>query len=241
MNFGFANHSLQIAHALSKQTSLDVTPVDILRAGLVYAGFDHARQGMNNEARRIKWFKAFYGVAPLTVAAMFEDIRDIEPHSNVKEFLMALNWLFLYDTYPVLSGRWKFSEEFIMKSVAEYVSLIEVLSRKKIVFDLKHNVKLGRSVDCCNFMIQEMRLDPNSKWYDHKSNSCGLKYEFCLALREQRVVWISGPHVPSKHDITVFRGGTESSSDDWDKSSLYFQLKEGEMCIATSANSGGKR
>ena len=174
MNFGSANHSLRIANALSKPTSLAVTPVDILRAGLVYAGFDHARQEINNERRRINWFKSFYGVEPLTVAAMFEDIRDFEPHSNVKEFLMVLNWLFLYDTYPVLSGRWKFSEEFIMKSVAEYGSLIEVLSRKKIVFDLKHDIKLGRSVDCCNFMIQEMRLDPHSKWYDHKSNSCGL-------------------------------------------------------------------
>lgn len=174
MYFGGTNHSLHIANALSKPTFLPVTPVDILRAGLVYAGFDHARQEMNNEARRIKWFKAFYGVAPLTVAAMFEDIQDLEPHSNVKEFLMALNWLFLYDTYPVLSGRWKFCEEFIMKSVAEYGSFIEVLSKKKIVFDLKHDIKLGRSVDCCNFMIQEMRLDPHSKWYDHKSNSCGL-------------------------------------------------------------------
>lgn len=182
MDYGGANYLLQamathgynIAHILSKPTTLVVTPDDILRAGLIYAGFDHDRQEINNEARRIKWFKAFYGVAPLTVAAMFEDFRDIEPHANVKEFLMALNWLFLYDTYPVLSGRWKFSEEFIMKSVAAYGSSIEVLSKKKIIFTLKHDVKLGRSVDCCNFTIQEMRLDPNSKWYDHKSNSCGL-------------------------------------------------------------------
>ena len=169
-----ANHGHDIAHILSKPTTLVVTPDDLLRAGLVYAGFDHARQAKNNEDRQIKWFKAFYGVAPITVAAMFEDIRDINNDANAKEFLMALNWLFLYDTYPVLSGRWKFSEEFIMKSVADYASLIEVLSKNKIVFDLMHDLKIGRSVDCCNFTIQEMRLDPNSKWYDHKSNSCGL-------------------------------------------------------------------
>ena len=265
MNFGGANHSLHIAQALSKPTSLTVPPVDILRAGLVYAGFDHARQEKNKEARRIKWFKAFYGVAPLTVAAMFEDISDVKKDANVKEFLMALNWLFLYDTYPVLSGRWKFSEEFIMKSVAEYGYLIEDLSRKKIVFDLKDDLTLGRSVDCCNFMVQEMRLDPNSKWYDKKSNSCGLvsciaftkdcstvldisysifillhgkKYEFCLALREARCVWISGPHVPSTHDITVFRGGDSDDSDGWDKSALYFQLGKGEKCVGDSGYVG---
>lgn len=168
------NHGHDIANILSKPTYLVVTPDDILRAGLIYAGFDLARQAINNQARKINWFKSFYGVAPVTIAVMFEDIRVIEKDANVKEFLMALNWLFLYDTYPVLSGRWKFSEEFIMKSVANYVSLMEELSRKKITLELKHDLRLGRSIDCCNFMVQEMRLDPNSKWYDHKSNSCGL-------------------------------------------------------------------
>jgi hypothetical protein len=152
------------------------TPNDILRTGLVYAGFDLARQSENNEVRQIRWFKAFYGAAPVTIAAMFGDFRShIKKDANVKEFLMALNWLFLYDTYPVLSGRWKFSEEFIAKSVANYVLSIKELSKMKIVFELKHaSLALGRSVDCCNFMVQEMRLDPSSKWFDHKSNSCGL-------------------------------------------------------------------
>ena len=166
------NHGHDIAHILSKPTSEVATPDDILQAGLIYAGFDLARQSVNNEARKINWFKAFYGVAPVTVVAMFKDIQRMD--TNVKEFLMVFNWLFLYDTYPVLSGRWKFCEEFIMKSVAEYGSLIEELSRKKIIFELKHDVTLGRSLDCCNFIVQEMRLDPSSKWFDHKSNSCGL-------------------------------------------------------------------
>jgi len=163
-----------IAHVLSKPTSLIVTSDDILGAGLVYVGFAHDRQAKNNERRKINWFKVFYGVEPITVAAMFEDIRKLRKRVNVKEFLMALNWLFLYDTYPVLSGRWQFSEEFIMKSVDAYRFLIEKLLKRKIVFKLEHDLKLGRSVDCSNFMVQEMRLDPSSKWYDHKSNSCGL-------------------------------------------------------------------
>lgn len=27
---------------------------------------------------------------------------------------------------------------------------------------------LGRTVDCCTFMIHEMRLDPSSQWFDWK-------------------------------------------------------------------------
>lgn len=165
----------RIALALSNWTSNVVTPHDIFQAGLMYAGFDHTRQARNNEARKIVWFKAFYGVEPSTVAAIFEDIRyDADRRVSAKGLLMALNWLFLYETYPVLSGRWKFSEEYIAKSVVEYSLLIAKLSRQKIRFELNHNIKLGRTVDCVNFTIQEMRLDPDSKWFDHKSNSCGL-------------------------------------------------------------------
>jgi hypothetical protein len=66
-----ANHGHDIAHILSKPTFIIVTPDDILQAGLVYAGFDLARQSENNEVRQIRWFKAFYGAAPVTIAAMF--------------------------------------------------------------------------------------------------------------------------------------------------------------------------
>lgn len=140
-----------------------------------YAGFDQACQSKNNAERKMKWFKAFYGIEPTTISAIFEDIRhDSRKRVTAKGLLMALNWLFLYETYPVLSGRWKFSEETIMKWVVEYGLLIAKLSREKIVFELKDNIALGRTVDCVNFTCQEMRLDPSSKWFDHKSNSCGL-------------------------------------------------------------------
>ena len=165
----------RIALALSKRTSMVVTPDDIFQAGLMYAGFDQTRQAKNNEKRKIKWFKAFYGIEPTTIAAIFEDIRfDASKRVTAKGLLMALNWLFLYETYPVLSGRWKFSEEYIATSVVEHALLIAKLSRKKIVFELTDNLALGRTVDCVNFTCQEMRLDPSSKWFDHKSNSCGL-------------------------------------------------------------------
>ncbi len=66
----------------------------------------------------------------------------------------------------------------------------------------------------------------------------GKKYEFCLALREARVVWISGPHVPSRHDITVFRGGESKNPEDWDNTSLYFQLGADERCVGDSGYTG---
>lgn len=64
------------------------------------------------------------------------------------------------------------------------------------------------------------------------------KYEFCLAVREARIVWISGPHVPSRHDINVFRGGESKNPKDWDTNALYFQLGAGELCVGDSGYVG---
>ena len=61
-----------------------------------------------------------------------------------------------------------------MECVVKYALLLAKFSKKKIVFELENDIVLGRTVDCVNFTCQEMRLDPSSKWFDHKSNSCGL-------------------------------------------------------------------
>mmetsp|Transcript_32564 Transcript_32564/g.55538 ORF Transcript_32564/g.55538 Transcript_32564/m.55538 type:complete len:170 (+) Transcript_32564:62-571(+) len=88
-------------------------------------------------------------------------------------------------------------------------------------------------------MIHEMRLDPSSKWFDWKTHSCGLKYEFALAIYEARVVSVRGPDYPSTHDITVFRGGTtDEDINDRDQNALYFQLEEGHKCVADSGYAG---
>ena len=61
---------------------------------------------------------------------------------------MTMNWLCLYDTYPVLSARWGCSEEYIGKAIIEMEYKMAKLGRKKIVFELKHKVTLGRTIDC---------------------------------------------------------------------------------------------
>ena len=64
------------------------------------------------------------------------------------------------------------------------------------------------------------------------------KYENCLALREPKICWLSGPHKPNRHSITVFRGGDRGDHDNWDRSALFFQLEEGAKCVADSAYNG---
>ena len=145
-----------------------LTHSTILEAGLAYAGFGKERQERNNNSRKVVWFKSFYGVEPTTILPFFLDIKAEYPDICYKDCLMTMNWLYLYDTYPVLSGRWKYCEEYIGAKVIEYGKKMAVIARRKIVFELKDDVEIGRTVDCSTFMIHEMRLDPSSKWFDWK-------------------------------------------------------------------------
>ena len=43
----------------------------------------------------------------------------------------------------------------------------------KFLFENTNRVFVS-SFDCVNFLIQEPRLDPSSKWFDHKNHSAGL-------------------------------------------------------------------
>ncbi|KAL7529872.1 hypothetical protein ACHAXR_003199 [Thalassiosira sp. AJA248-18] len=221
----------------SRCHSQDTWPeIDILYDGLIFAGFDPNRLKRNNVRRKAEWFKAFYGVEHTTAAPYLADLRKEHPDVDFKDCLMTMNWLTGYDVYPVLSARWGYCEEYIGPKVWDYCDKMATLARKKIFFELAHDIELGRTVDCATFMTREMRLTPSSDWFDWKTHSCGLKYEFCLATREPRITtWISGPHKPSKHDITVFRGGdVDEDKEDWDQDALYFQLEEGEKCIGDS-------
>ena len=162
------------AVALSRVAQEVPTPDEILKAGLIYVGFDRNRQAINNLTRKNDWFKAFYGVKPTTVAPLFGEMKTINANITCKKCLLTMNWLYLYDTYPVLSARWNCSEEFIGRTLMQYGMLMASVGRSKIVFDLEHDVMLGRTVDCSTFMVQEMRLEPSAKWFDFKTNSCGL-------------------------------------------------------------------
>ena len=87
---------------------------------------------------------------------------------------MTMNWLYLYETYPVLSARWKYSENTIGDKVIDYATKMYKVALQMIKFGLKCRRRFGRTVDCCTFTVQEMRQDPSSEWFDYKSHSCGL-------------------------------------------------------------------
>jgi hypothetical protein len=163
---------------------------------------------------------------------------------NLKSVLMTLNWLKCYQTEHVLAGVWQLGEEYIRNKVKEVAGAIQSLYEDTIVFDasmFEANEVHWLSVDTVNYTTQEFRCNPSTLWFDPKSNSAGLKYEFALPTRHDFCVWKNGPFQPGKyHDKTIFCGAEnkDTPKHEWSRSALYFKLPNGKKAIADSAYEG---
>ena len=70
------------------------------------------------------------------------------------------------------------------------------------------------SVDCTDVEIQEPKPF-SSKWYSHKHNGPGLRYEIALSLKRGDIVWIHGPFSCGLWpDISIFRFCLKSFLDE---------------------------
>ena len=88
------------------------------------------------------------------------------------------------DDEHTMSGRWKYGEDYIRDKVKENTKKIQSLKDQVIVyggFDCKEIHPT--TTDGVNYGTEEFRKTPSTKYYNHKKNSCGVKYTFMLALR----------------------------------------------------------
>lgn len=168
------HHHRQQQQPIYRHVAMLPSPIEILQLGLSYSGYSSIRLQKNNTERKIGWFKSEYGVEPTTVAPFFQDFKNAYSDINFKDFLMTMDWIFGYETYQKLSKRWNRCVEYIGPKVIEYGLKMAKVAKKKIIWELKHDVNFGRTVDCVTFMCNEMRQDPSTAWFDYKTHSCGL-------------------------------------------------------------------
>ena len=141
------------------------TASDLLAFGLTQVGFGPKRQKRAGHKLNVTRFKAHFGVEPRTVRVLFRDIKKKYPKTQLVYFMLTLNWFNLYDVEHVLAGKWNFCEEHIGQKLKEYARMIQSLKDEKIVFDGWEDDECHIvTADGVNFMTQEFRLDPSSKW-----------------------------------------------------------------------------
>ena len=136
------------------------------------------------DATNIERFKAFYGLEPSTLVPVFTDVKDKFPDATFHHLLITMNWLALYDKYLVLSGRWGLHHDTIGSLVWRYARMIQSFLNDKVGLHLVDmNTALPLTLDTVTFTVNEIRTEPDSKWYDHKSHSSGfVSREFLFML-----------------------------------------------------------
>ncbi len=159
-----------------------LSDVDILAAGLLYAGFDTRGQEKSILNRNMIRYKQFFGVDLSTAAPLFRDLRREFLSFNCRDGLMTLNWLYLNNKQSVLGGRWTCCKEAIGITLKRYAKMMQSLEKKKIKFVFTHGKRHIASIDCCNFITDEFCQDLSGQWFDHKSNSSGLVRLLLLGL-----------------------------------------------------------
>jgi hypothetical protein len=205
---------------------------EVLSLGLDLVGFPAFRQRVDHDLK-IRRFRAFFGIGPKAMKALFDDLYNILPEIDSTTFFLTINWLKLYDTEHVLSGRWGLNEETIRLRIREYVGKIQQLKDMKVQWGgFADDETFIISVDGIHCEIQEVRKDPGAKWYSHKINAAGVAYELGIAIRSNRLVWIKGPFPASKHDITIFRGEDDPGN------SLKSMIPDGKRAIGDSGYRG---
>ena len=68
----------------------------------------------------------------------------------------------------------------------------------------KHKIWCRVTIDGTDFRIGEP-VPFNTKWKSPKAKGASVKYEVAVSIYSGDFVWIYGPHVGSKHDLTIFR------------------------------------
>lgn len=75
-------------------------------------------------------------------------------------------------------------------------------------------------VHCRTNEIMHPTLAKNTKLYSHKFNQAGFDYELALSLTGNSLVWMNGPFLGSKHDVTVFRDDGLKDNTPWERKEL---------------------
>jgi hypothetical protein len=92
-------------------------------------------------------------------------------------------------------------------------------------------------VHCRTNEIMHPTLAKNTKLYSHKFNQAGFDYELALSLTGNSLVWMNGPFLGSKHDVTVFRDDGLKDNTPLGKKGIADQGYRGEKGILCTPNS----
>ena len=121
-------------------TIVTLTTNEMLRKGLLLAGFDNFRQDRVKEETNKERFRSFYGSNPIVFAKIWMDLQTtdiLEARINAAKhspdsMLMTAHFLKCYPIEAVLAGMFKTGEKTVRKWVWFFASKIQALKKSKV-------------------------------------------------------------------------------------------------------------
>ena len=110
---------------------------EVLRIGLLCAGFDANRHIRVAEETNVRRFQSHYGSSPLVCSMIWKDLvtapgQVLPKSATFDKFLMALYFLKEYPTKEKLAGMWYTCEKSARKWSWFFVNKIQALQAKKV-------------------------------------------------------------------------------------------------------------
>ena len=179
------------------------TADEIMSLGLSLCGLGEERQCRQKRTECIADFKAFFGVQPVVVAQVWEDLQQhglIDPtiakgNANISTFLHSLNFIKAYLLERQRKGSTGFCRTTLRKWAWYFLKAVAALKAWKIKFPDANEwtTTFIISVDGVHFRFHERKHATKSKdpdYYSHKFKGAGLSYEFALHLLKPQLVWV---------------------------------------------------
>lgn len=161
-------------------------------------------------------FRGFFGASIDVITDIWNRVQPFidDEHagsSHPKHLLWCLVFLKIYSTEEVhcrIVG-WPAPKTF-RKWSWYFVGKIAQLKDEIIVLDKRFDEYDETSISSCFMSVDGIDCPVNepwpfeSKWYSHKFNGPGVKYEVGVSIQRCDIVWINGPFVCSTNDGTIF-------------------------------------
>jgi hypothetical protein len=171
-----------------------------------------------------------YTEDPVALNKLFNDCKTKMPKFKEKYAFMAAMWLTTYAKETDLAGRFKCCEKTVEKKCKEYSKLFQSFKNVKVRFGGFDERVYQFAVDAQNYNTHEFRMSPSAKWYNHKSHSSGVKYEYAVHLWESRLISMRGPLPCGVNDLSMYKGGDKDEQKD--KNALFFKVRGENVCHA---------
>lgn len=178
------------------------------------------KDGYTNESQFVKDFIGLFGASPKVCSIIWQLVlknnqNDLPVGASPEHLLWGMLFMKTYSKEDVMVSIVNASRKTVRKwiwwAATQISSLANDVIKWRNRFQGNTPFRNKVTVDGTDFKIRQPK-EYNKKWYSHKFNGPGLRYEVGVCISTGHIVWIHGPFpCGTNPDITIFRKGMKQA------------------------------